>query len=64
VKTIWLPDGASINVQWYISQARATGVEKIDEDWVPHQVGERYATGFRSDCDPPRDLPFDPIPEP
>ncbi len=54
--TLWLPDGMSCRVEWYLSDGRAAGVESVSDDWVPHQVGRRRPVGYGND----RLEPYDP----
>lgn len=48
---IYTPDGEPIQVEWYISDNKAVGVEAIRTGWIARPVGPVKDTGFG----PPRD---------
>ena len=51
-RVIYTPDGEPIQVEWYISDGKAVGVEAIRTGWVAKPVDPPAApTGFA----PPRD---------
>ena len=51
-RVIYTPDGEPIQVEWYISDGKATGVEAIRTGWIAKRVDPPAApTGFA----PPRD---------
>lgn len=54
---LWLPDGLSVRVEWYVSNGRATGVQSIADDWIPRDVPFRKPAGFEriDPYDPERD---------
>lgn len=52
---LWLPDGQSCHVKWYLSDGRAVGVQGIADDWLPHRVGPSRTVGYGNDRDEPHD---------
>jgi hypothetical protein len=45
-RVIYTPDGEPIQVEWYISDGKATGVEAIRTSWMARPVGPPKTTGF------------------
>lgn len=54
-RVIYTPDGEPIQVEWYISDGRAVGVEAIRTGWIARPVGPPKRTGFGA-------FPHDPVP--
>lgn len=50
-RVIYTPDGEPISVEWYISDGKAVGVERISTSWIAVPVMPKDAAGFA----PPRD---------
>lgn len=50
-RIIYTPDGEPIQVEWYISDGKAVGVERISGGWVAKPVDPKPVSGFG----PPRD---------
>lgn len=57
---IWVPDGESMKVEWYLSRNLAVGVENITDHWIRHGDARPQPTGFAAG-DPERELPCDPV---
>lgn len=52
-RVIYTPDGEPISVEWYISDGKAVGVERISSTWAARPVDPKLPpTGFQA---PPRD---------
>ena len=50
-RVIYRPDGEPISVEWYISDGKAVGVERISGNWIAQPVKPKPPAGFG----PPRD---------
>jgi hypothetical protein len=45
-RIIYTPDGEPIQVEWYVSDGKAAGVEAIRTTWIARPVGPQRELGF------------------